>query len=224
MPEASEEFEYPDREGNVPGLFGNRRAEGQRVADTTSLWISKLGSSEPTPRHQRTFFPPGDISWAKRRYLLPLPLHSQLLPVMVSCPPTGQTPAGRVTWKRGDKGRSAHCLPYPRHSQTVGTLSSLVGSPGSCHHPRLRGAFPVFDGTGACAVAPVLSHVEVRAPLFTFLPPTCCLGAGSSAKPRPSLNGTRPSRMHFHYSCQNTPGKKVSRDPMKAICRGAVTN
>lgn len=146
---------------------------------------------------------------------------------MISCPPTGQTPADRVTQKWGDEDRSAHGLPHPHHSQTVGTLSLLVGSPGSCHCPfwaGVGGAFPLFDCTDAYAVAPVLSHIEVWAPLFTLLPRTCCPGVGSSAKPRPSLNGTLPSNIHLHHPCQNTQRKKVSRDLMEAICSSGVTN
>lgn len=100
--------------------------EGQRGANTTRSWFchwvksvgQENGSTSPaTP--QSAFL------------------------VIISCYPIGKTPcwlAGRwVPQLQADEGRPAPCRPYQGQFQAAGTLTSLMGSPGSCHHPSSFG-------------------------------------------------------------------------------------
>ena len=201
--------------------------EGQRVANTTSSLINEIGSFRPIP-------------WLQMECSAKLIWWKSVGPGEWStCPATpqgtvfnnGLLPAHRAdclllaiegtTQKWGDRGKRTHCLPNQCHSQAVGPLASLMGSPSSFHHPLPWGAFPLFHLTDLCPGSSPQPHSRVGSSL-TFYHLASHLPGGSSTKCRPSLNGTFPSDLHLQLFCQSTQRKPMGQNAMAAICNRGI--
>lgn len=191
-----------------------QKSEGQRVANTTGSSLNKPGSLGPIPKHHREFFSWVEISWVKRMDPLHQPLNSQLLLVLISWPPTGQISCWlghiEVEWE----GKWAHCLPYQCHCQAVGTSASLMGSPGSCHHPSFLECFPIMLFHWCWCPGPIPQlHRSVSSSIYLLA--SHLLSRESSAKHKPSLNGNLPSNVHLQPRTHRGGGQPESE---RSLC------